>query len=45
MPQFANYNDVYFEFHPKFRLFRDLLNKDILLHGSMDKGLYMFNNV
>lgn len=41
--QFANDNQVYFEFYPKYCLVRDLLNKEILLQGNVQNGLYIFN--
>lgn len=43
--QFAKENNVYFEFHPGFCLVRDLLNKNILLQGKLDQGLYKFSNM
>lgn len=43
--QFANDNKVYFEFYPKYCLIRDILNKDILLLGDAEKGLYKFKTV
>lgn len=36
--QFANDNNVYLEFHPKF-----LLTQDISLRGKLDRGLYKFD--
>jgi len=41
--QFVKDNNVYFEFHPKFCLVRDLLNQEILLQGRLDQGLYKFS--
>ena len=43
--QFANDNQVYFEFVPKICLVRDILSKDVLLQGKMHNGLYRFNLV
>lgn len=42
--QFANDNNAYIEFHPKFFLVRDLLSQDVLLQGKMDNGLYKFTS-
>lgn len=43
--QFANDNNVYFEFHPKYCLSKDILSDNILLQGEACKGLYKFNLV
>lgn len=42
--QFANDNNVYFEFYPKYCLVRDMLTKNILLQGNSENGLYKFNS-
>lgn len=40
--QFANDNNVFFEFHPQLCLVKDLTTQTVLLQGKLHKGLYQF---
>ena len=41
--RFATYNKCFFEFHPDSFFVKDKTNKDILLQGKSNKGLYEFS--
>ncbi|KAG8478469.1 hypothetical protein CXB51_028351 [Gossypium anomalum] len=40
--QFANDNDVFFEFHPSYCVIKDIKTQEILLRGQVRDGLYHF---
>lgn len=41
--KFAQDNHVFFEFHPRFCLVKDLATQTIILHGTLHDGLYKFD--